>query len=398
MRVAPGTTASRLLSAVIAGLAVCAATDLARGQASVRGQVRIRSPGTLTRLAQRSPSQRFLNVASVGAGPAQTARPTGPLSTSIYTTDRTLLPSTIRHPSRNPPPGSINAQRAAGARTIGTRAGTRSSHSPRLPSTSSTTRYASAAASFPFVAAGRRSAAGGASPLVAIDAPRTYQTITQQSGAALAERSAPVTSLAPAQPGLLRDHMLKGEQAFRQGYYAQAIRCFRLATDLSFNSPESVLSMFHAEFAVGGNSYSTEAYLLIRVLRAMPELPLVPLQPSAFYDRPRDYGQQVARLEEYCRRFPDDGEAQLVLAYFKWFDDDVDAAVTALTLADDAAEVADAPRLLEAIDTFWNGMVASGLVAGGGIGPTDQQDEPPPPYESPVSAPQTQGPDEPHEP
>lgn len=388
MRVGRGTTASRLFSAAIAGLVVCAATDLAWGQGSVRGQVRIQRPGVLTQPAQQSPTRRFLHVASFGLGSVQTASPKGPLSTSIYTTDRTLLPSMIRHPSREPASGSINAQRAVGARTTST-----------PPPASSTSRYAPAATSFPLVSAGSGSANGGASPLAAIGAAQTYlQTITRHSEVALAERSTPVTSLAPAQPGLLRDHMLKGEQAFRRGDYAQAIRSFRLANDLSLNSPETVLSMFHAHFAMDDDSYSAEAYLLIRVLRAMPELPLVPLQPSAFYDRPRDYGEQVARLEEYCRRFPDDGEAQLVLAYFKWFDDDVDAAVTALTLANEAAEVAEAPRLLEAIDIFWNGMVASGL-EGRGIGPADQQDAPPPPQEPPAdSAPKNQGPDEPHEP
>ncbi|MHC4985689.1 MAG: hypothetical protein ACYTFO_05980 [Planctomycetota bacterium] len=58
-----------------------------------------------------------------------------------------------------------------------------------------------------------------------------------------------IESLAPDDPGLLRDYMLEGEQSFRQGEYLSASRTFELAHRLDPSSPEPVLSLFHARVA-----------------------------------------------------------------------------------------------------------------------------------------------------
>ncbi len=342
------TIAKWVVCALAASLAMGVAIGPATSQAGVRGQVTISGPSSPGRLASGSPTAQFLFVFSFGVGSVRAPAPTGPLATSIYTTDRTLLPSIIGKPMATPLRRSINAQRTIGAGPITASGGT-ARPLPPLPATSSTTRLYTDAGPLAAVSFSPGQYVPNAPQTAAASAAMAYLwTITAESESSLADSHKPVTSLAPADEGLLRDNMLKGERAFRREDYAQAMRSFRLANDLSLNSPETMLSRFHARFAMATDSYSAPAYLLARVLRTMPELPLVPLQPKEFYGQVRHYSDRLAGLEEHCQRSNARVEALLVLAYFKWFDGDVDAAVFEANAL--RGQLAEAQGKLAAVD------------------------------------------------
>ena len=165
-----------------------------------------------------------------------------------------------------------------------------------------------------------------------------------------------IESLAPDKPGLYRRTMLQGESAFRAGDYHQASARFELARSLQPRSPESVLSLFHARFATSRASYATAAYLLGRALRLMPDLPLAPLKPATFYGDADAYAERQADLKRYCDQRPADTGAWLVLAYFQWFDGDVQPAYQSLK---HTQEVARDPNLIEAAAIFADAMAAS---------------------------------------
>jgi len=299
------------------------------------------------------------------------------LSTSIYTTDRTLLPSIIGRPMPNPLRSSINAQRRVGSGPITAQPGRGRPSPPAAPASFTSRPYAPPGAYSPAAPVGTGLALrtlGAPTPTVAAAA--YLRAVTEESESSLAARDEPVTSLAPAEEGLLRDKMLEGERAFRRGEYAQALKNFRLANDLSLGSPETILSMCHARFAMATDSYSAVGYLLGRVFQTVPELPLVPLRPREFYGQAGAYARQLFSLEEHCLASPADAEAQLVLAYFKWFDGEVAAAVQALGHANAAAKQSEDTNILEAVDAFWDGMVASGLVEGLSIEPPAEEPQP----------------------
>jgi len=198
-----------------------------------------------------------------------------------------------------------------------------------------------------------------------------------------AEEQKPVTSLVPDEAGMFRDYMRKGEDLFREGHYHKAMEEFRMASVLSPNVPESLLSQFHARFATSRRSYASAAHFLSRTLKVLPELPLVPLAPKEFYDDPAAYAGQVASLQKHCTKVPADSEALLVLAYFRWFEGQTDKATEALTQAK-AAGPGKTSR--EAIETFWDGIVASGKVPSD-VEPADEKEKsgesPDQPAESP---------------
>jgi len=181
-----------------------------------------------------------------------------------------------------------------------------------------------------------------------------------------------VTSLTPAEESVYRTHMLEGERRFRTGEYAESFNQFKLANGLVRNDAESLLSMFHARFALSIVSYSQASHYLQEALKVQPELPMVPLRIRGFYGDPTQYVNHLFRLEQYLAKAPEDPEAQLVLAYHTWFDPDIKSAKTqealARALGARKAELSESPsgsdRLLEAIDVFWRGMVASGEVEG----------------------------------
>ncbi len=174
-------------------------------------------------------------------------------------------------------------------------------------------------------------------------------------------KSEPITSFVPERPGMYRKYMKLGDDHFREEKYHSASRYFKMANNIAGRDPESLLSLAHSSFAVSRGSYARASYYLRKALEYFPELPLVNLQPREFYGNPTTYIDHIFRLENYVRDNPQDGEALLLLAYFRWFNErHKDAA----ELLKQARSVTKSPELLEAISIFWDGMVASGQVSG----------------------------------
>jgi hypothetical protein len=171
-----------------------------------------------------------------------------------------------------------------------------------------------------------------------------------------------ITTLVPSedQPSKYRDFMLQGDLSFRRGDFVDAERQFRLANDIGGNDPESLLCMAHTQFAMARYSYSSAAYYLRQALKFFPEMPLAPLRPKGFFGDPASYADRVMRLEDFANRTRD-ADAYLMLAYFRWYSDDTDAARNALAAA---LGFSSDPETTEAIETFWDGMTASGKVSG----------------------------------
>lgn len=189
------------------------------------------------------------------------------------------------------------------------------------------------------------------------------QAIGAVSPDVLTERVRPLTSLVPDQPGVYRTYMRRGEEHFRAGRFAQAFDEFRIAHDVSAASVESLLSLAHTRFAAGAASYPAASFYVQRALRKLPELPLAPLRPSALFGDERTYRLCVERLDGHLRRYPRDAGAQLLSAYFAWFEGRREAAEQALARASAARRAALAARptpavggqsdsLLEAVGIF----------------------------------------------
>jgi hypothetical protein len=173
-----------------------------------------------------------------------------------------------------------------------------------------------------------------------------------------------VVSLATEVPGTYRDLMLRGEKAFRRGrdYYGQAIAAFELASELSMNQPESLLSLFHTQFALGSRSYGMASYYLRETLERFPELPLVNIKVRSFYGNTADYVSDLVRLEGYIREKPFDPDARFVYAYLLLREGNTKKAAKMLALA--LAYARDSNVRKEAIHTLWDGMVVGKMVTG----------------------------------
>jgi hypothetical protein len=171
----------------------------------------------------------------------------------------------------------------------------------------------------------------------------------------------PITSMAPGEGGPVGDYMTKGEKAFREGDYETALREFQKANAIDGKRPEVLLSLAHASFAAAGSSYYRTSFYLRKAMKYLPELPLAPLSPKSFFASEAQYTACLVRLEDRIKRFPRDADSHLILAYFRWFDQDVAAARQAL---EEAHKYGKSPEMIEAVKTFWDGMVASGKVSG----------------------------------
>lgn len=207
----------------------------------------------------------------------------------------------------------------------------------------------------------------------ALGAAQAYlQAVEAASASRLTDRTKPITSLVPEQAGMYRDRMAKGDEAFRRGDYLTAYDEFQIANDVQPEDAESVLCMFHAQFALSRYSYGKAAVLLERALACLPELPLANLRPRGFFGDPGQFAQRLVSLEDYVAKHGDDREAQLVLAYFRWFGEARDAAATrqALRQAFRSAVRSGDRAAAEAARTFWDGLGA----AGGGAGPLRIED------------------------
>jgi hypothetical protein len=196
------------------------------------------------------------------------------------------------------------------------------------------------------------------------------------------KRAASITTLVPAgSSGLYHDFMENGEKAFHSGFFLEAMQDFRNANHVGIYDPESLLSLAHAHFAMG--QFATAGVYLAQAIERLPELPLLPIKPRSFYgnstaERAR-YGPHMEMLRAYLQRQPNDAEAHLLLAYFLWFNQDDDSSVKAQDIRDAKQSLADglasgrkvhvSKDTTEAIETFWDAMVASGQ----GVGRLEQQ-------------------------
>ena len=191
----------------------------------------------------------------------------------------------------------------------------------------------------------------------------------------LKNRSKPITSLVPTPASEYKDHMAKGDRAFRANNFHGAYTEFLIANDLgralrspigSEQDPESLICLAHTQFSLSRYSYARAAYYLQLAIRHMPELPLANLRPRGFYGSANKYAEQMVALAEHLEKDPGDGEASLLLAYFRWFENpqDVPAARDALSKALTSAMQRKDSRLVDAIETFWRGMAETGKVSG----------------------------------
>ncbi len=205
-----------------------------------------------------------------------------------------------------------------------------------------------------------RSPIPSGSPMMAASA---YLNAIQMptGGLRRAQQGQAVTSLVPADAGLYKTYMERGENAMHAGNFVEAFAMFQMANDIEVKDPDSLVSMAHASFALARLSYYRSAYYLQKAIRYLPELPLVPLKPEGFFPNRETLAQKVGLLEDHVEASPRDAAGQLILAYFRWFQGQHAEARDALARARSAATDRD---MVEAIETFWDGMVASGKVSG----------------------------------
>jgi hypothetical protein len=192
------------------------------------------------------------------------------------------------------------------------------------------------------------------------------QELERASSSLLRKKGEPITMLVPAEPSVYRTYMQRGDRAFRQSNYREAYANFQIANDLGDHDAESYVCLLHSQFALSSVSYAQACYFLEQALLHMPELPLANLRPRGFYDSQSKYAQQLIALQEHTEKYPGDHEAILVLAYFRWFEQDRDVAGTRnlLSMALKAGREKMDPQMIEAVETFWRGVVATGAASG----------------------------------
>ena len=166
-----------------------------------------------------------------------------------------------------------------------------------------------------------------------------------------------ITSLAPTGTGTYADSMREGERAFRDGNYLVAFDKFRMANDIAGRDPESLLSMAHAKFA--GGSYSSSAFYLRQVLRVLPQLLQVNLQPRDFYSDRTSYVRDMERLRNYIAMSPNDADGQLLMAYFAWFDPTMGPKVAQQAIAQGLAKP-NLPQATSGLEMFSEAMNTAG--------------------------------------
>jgi hypothetical protein len=181
-------------------------------------------------------------------------------------------------------------------------------------------------------------------------------------GSVLDDSSQTLVSLVPREPSVYRDYMEKGENFLKSGDADAALREFRHANDMRPRDPETWLSLLHASFARAKNAYHVPAYYLRMAMERFPELPLVSLEPKAFFISESAFDQHVSQLEKHIESSPRDANALIVQAYVQWFGGQAEEAAQTLRRAAVASQ--EDEKTLEAIETFWAGMLADGRVKG----------------------------------
>jgi len=190
----------------------------------------------------------------------------------------------------------------------------------------------------------------------------------------------PITTLAPSTPGRYADALRAGEQGMRTGQYASASEQFATANMIAKHNPGPMLSLVHAHCALG--NYALMSHYISQTLINFPEMPLVRIRLRGFFQSTSDFIELRQALRNKVLAIPTDANLWLSLAYLEWFDDNVVEAAEALRKA---AQTSTKPSVAEAVETFWQGCVASGKVQGGLMptgmffGPTPQLSGPPEP-------------------
>ncbi len=176
--------------------------------------------------------------------------------------------------------------------------------------------------------------------------------------------SSKLTSLVPSEASMFSDRMRRGEDAFKTNDYLRAISAFKLASDISADDWTSSLSLVHCYFAINTMSYSSSAHHLREALAHFPEMTALSIQPKEFFGDRSKYADALRRLEAHGGIGKSGADSRLVLAYFRWFDQQPEEAHKALAQAlAFAIESGDSDNK-EAIQAFWKGMVTSGKVSG----------------------------------
>ena len=159
------------------------------------------------------------------------------------------------------------------------------------------------------------SAGGVASPVKLGPPPSPLVELERREAQRLSQLpQGPITTLVPEVRWESQDPMRKGEAAFREGDFAQALTYFQQAATLSSDRPESVLSLVHAYVATG--EYQQAADRLLELLARHPMLPMLEINPRSFIDDPAPFDQEVQALEQSVTANPQP-ELSVLLSYLK---------------------------------------------------------------------------------
>lgn len=219
----------------------------------------------------------------------------------------------------------------------------------------------------PAAGAAKLSPWAGVRPLPAVSS----AAITGVGDALKPGEGKPVTSFVPPEPSFYQQRMERGEKDFRAGRYREALSWFKVAASVVRHSPESHLSRTHALFAV--SEYHQASYHLQKALEYFPELPLARLEIRKFYGKQRqeDFDKHLRALEEEVDRRTVTADEPLVLAYVRYFSGETDQAASALRRAHTISVLRKDKAAKEAVEVFWDAMLAGGKVSGS-LGPTSR--------------------------
>ncbi|MFP4106093.1 MAG: hypothetical protein ACLFVU_08385 [Phycisphaerae bacterium] len=195
------------------------------------------------------------------------------------------------------------------------------------------------------------------SPMSGVGAADDY--VTAISGIGQNDLAREITSLAVDDKSRYSQEMRKGEELFKEGEFLDAYNHFKMANIVGQRDPESLLSMMHAQVALSHVSYGLSAFYLEKALESLPELPALNMSPKKMYGR-EQYDYRIGRLRKYLEKNPRDNEAQLVNAYFLWFEGEHEQAKKALN---QAKVNSNSPHLAEAAETFLDAIEAVGSEA-----------------------------------
>ena len=168
----------------------------------------------------------------------------------------------------------------------------------------------------------------------------------------------PISSLVPEEPSLYQGYMAMGDSAFRDGDFEKAFNKFKLANHIDRHDPESLLSMAHSCFGAG--RFPSAGLYLRQALKYLPELALVPLNIRGFFGSEEHFDEKFAHLITTVGKGTGSADIFLVVAYFRWFDGQPQAAKDALNTARNMASRKD---VKEAIDIFARGVAAGEAAA-----------------------------------